>query len=207
MLHHERRQKAPENYARQMALSESCATPSLLCLAVMLAAAVFSLGSPLGAGGQQKAKFELRSVAFAQGANIPRQFTCDDADISPALSWNEPPQGTQSFALIMDDPDAPAGTFVHWVVYNLPADSRQLPERIPGNDALTGGTLQGVNDFPRTGYGGPCPPPGRPHRYFFKLYALDAKLNLKAGARKQDVERAMKGHILAQAELMGRYGR
>jgi Raf kinase inhibitor-like YbhB/YbcL family protein len=153
------------------------------------------------------AKLELKSPAFIQGGKIPRQATCDGGDISPALSWSESPQGTQSFALITEDPDAPSGTFVHWVVYNLPANARSLPERIPGSEEIPGGGMQGTNDFPATGYEGPCPPPGKPHRYFFKLYALDSKLDLKAGARKLEVEQAMKGHVLAQGQLMARYGR
>jgi hypothetical protein len=164
---------------------------------------------PAGMWAQKNAgaKLELKTTAFTPGGNIPKPFTCDGADVSPALSWTEPPPGTQSFALIMDDPDAPGGTFVHWVVYNVPASARQLPEGLPPNGQLHGGGFQGKNDFPITGYGGPCPPRGKPHRYFFKLYALDTQLNLKAGARKQDVEQAMKGHILAEAQLMGQYGR
>lgn len=150
---------------------------------------------------------ELKSTAFKPGGEIPKKFTCDGPDASPALTWNEPPAGTQSFTLIMDDPDAPGGTWVHWVVYDLPPGTRELPEGVPKVGEIQGGGQQGRNDFPKIGYGGPCPPPGKPHRYFFKLYALDAKLNLKAGATKRDVEQAMKGHILTQAELMGRYGR
>jgi hypothetical protein len=107
----------------------------------------------------------------------------------------------------VDDPDAPAGTWVHWVVYNLPAAARQLPERVPPGDAITGGGKQGVNDFPQDGYGGPCPPPGKPHRYFFRLYALDTVLTLRHPVHRQDVDSAMKGHVLAQAELMGAFGR
>jgi len=158
---------------------------------------------------QQKAsapKLEIKSTAFKHNGFIPTQYTCDGSDVSPALSWAEPPAGTESFALIMDDPDAPMGTFVHWVVYNLPATARQLPERVPGNSEVQGG-FQGVNDFPKTGYGGPCPPPGKPHRYFFKLYALDSKLDLKGEVKKRDIEAALKGHVLAHAELIGRYGR
>lgn len=150
---------------------------------------------------------ELKSTAFKPGGEIPKKFTCDGPDASPALTWNDPPAGTQSFTLIMDDPDAPGGTWVHWVVYDLPAGTRELPEGVPKVGEIQGGGRQGRNDFPKIGYGGPCPPPGKPHHYFFKLYALDAKLNLKAGATKRDVEQAMKGHILTQAELMGLYGR
>ncbi|NWG13314.1 MAG: YbhB/YbcL family Raf kinase inhibitor-like protein [Acidobacteria bacterium] len=151
--------------------------------------------------------FTLTSKAFENGGNIPKMFTCDGQDVSPSLAWSEPPAGTQSLALIADDPDAPMGTWVHWVAYDLPAGARELPQAIPRTGGLPGGGAQGVNDFRRTGYGGPCPPPGKPHRYYFKLYALDRKLGLKLGASKRDVEAAMKGHILAQAELMGRYGR
>jgi Raf kinase inhibitor-like YbhB/YbcL family protein len=176
--------------------------------ALALAAASLTFLTPsLSAAQESSGKLELRTTAFQPGGNIPKLFTCDGADTSPALSWSDPPPRTQSFVLIMDDPDAPGGTFVHWVVYNLPASTRQLPERLPGNDEMQGGGNQGVNDFARTGYGGPCPPPGRPHRYFFRLYALDGKLNLKTAARRKDVDQAMKGHVLAHAELMGLYGR
>jgi Raf kinase inhibitor-like YbhB/YbcL family protein len=151
--------------------------------------------------------FEVQSPDFSSGASIPKQFTCDGADISPALAWNAPPGGTQSFALIADDPDAPVGTWVHWVLFDLPANARSLSQNIPKQEQLADGSRQGRNDFRKIGYGGPCPPPGKPHRYFFKLYALDTKLNLQPGATKKDVERAMQGHILAQAEWMGRYAR
>ncbi len=150
---------------------------------------------------------ELKSPDFTSGANIPKQFTCDAADISPALAWNDPPAATRSFALIADDPDAPVGTWVHWVLFDLPANARALPQNVPKQEQLADGSRQGRNDFRKIGYGGPCPPPGKPHRYFFKLYALDTKLNLQPGATKKDVERAMQGHILAQAEWMGRYAR
>lgn len=151
--------------------------------------------------------FSLQSSAFSQGADIPRKFTCDGPDLSPALKWTEPPPGTQSLAIVMDDPDAPVGTWVHWVLYDLPGSTRELPEGIAKKDVLDNGGRQGRNDFGRLGYGGPCPPPGKPHRYFFKLYALDVATTLKSGATKADLERAMKGHVLAQAELMGRYKR
>ena len=149
----------------------------------------------------------LTSPAFPPGGTIQRKHTCDGPDVSPALNWTDPPAGTQSWALIMDDPDAPVGTWVHWVLYDLPAAARALPENVPKQEQLPDGSRQGRNDFRRTGYGGPCPPAGPAHRYFFKLYALDAKVGLRAGATKADVERAMQGHILGQAELMGRYGR
>jgi len=150
----------------------------------------------------------LTTNAFSPGGTIPRKFTCDGPDVSPALKWTDPPAGTQSFALIADDPDAPAGTWVHWVVYDLPATARELPENVPKQEQVpSGGGVQGRNDFRKIGYGGPCPPPGPTHRYFFKLYALDTKLNLKPGATKAEVEKAMKGHALAEAQLMGKYGR
>jgi hypothetical protein len=150
---------------------------------------------------------QITSSAFSAGETIPKKFTCDGPDVSPKLIWSDSPARTQSFALIMDDPDAPVGTWVHWVLYDLPADTKELSESVAKQEQLPNGARQGRNDFGKIGYGGPCPPPGKPHRYFFKLYALDAKLNLKSGATKAEVERAMKGHILTQAELIGRYGR
>lgn len=153
---------------------------------------------------QQGAAMRLESSAFTAGQPIPQKYTCQGDDVSPPLSWSGAPQGAKAFALIVDDPDAPAGTWVHWVIYNLVAGP--LPEGVPARDRAAGG-IQGKNDFQRIGYGGPCPPPGKAHRYFFKLYALDAPLDLGAAARKSDVEKAMQGHTLAQAELMGTYQR
>ena len=150
---------------------------------------------------------KLTSTAFQAGGDIPAKYTCSGPDVSPALSWTDPPRDTRSFALIADDPDAPAGTWVHWVVYDLPASARQLPENVPKTESILAGGMQGQNDFRKTGYGGPCPPPGNAHRYYFKLYALDSQLNLKPGATKKAVEEALQGHVLAQAELMGRFKR
>lgn len=150
---------------------------------------------------------DLTSPDFPSGGTIPKQFTCDGGDLSPALQWKAAPSGTQSFALIADDPDAPVGTWVHWVLFDLPATLRSLPQNFPKDPQASDSSRQGTNDFDKIGYNGPCPPPGKPHRYFFKLYALDTKLNLKAGATKKDVERAMQGHILARGEYMGRYSR
>jgi Raf kinase inhibitor-like YbhB/YbcL family protein len=150
---------------------------------------------------------KLKSSDFASGAMIPKQFTCDGADSSPALEWSDPPGGTQSFALIVDDPDAPVGTWVHWVVFDLPANLRALARSVPRKEEMGDGSRQGRNDFGKIGYGGPCPPAGAAHRYFFKIYALDTKLNLKPGATKADVERAKQGHVLAEGEWMGRYSR
>jgi Raf kinase inhibitor-like YbhB/YbcL family protein len=150
--------------------------------------------------------FELTSPVFAPGESIPTRYTCDGDDISPPLAWTDPPAGTQSLALICDDPDAPVGTWVHWVLYNLPPDARSLPEAVPSDADLPRGGRHGENSWRRLGYGGPCPPSGT-HRYFFKLYALDTVLDLDAGVDKKQVLRAMEGHVLAEAELMGVYSR
>lgn len=149
----------------------------------------------------------ISTGAFRAGEAIPAEYTCDGKNVSPELSWDPIPAGAKSIALIMDDPDAPRGTFVHWVLYDIPANTQKLPKGVPKNETLADGSRQGMTDFGRPGYGGPCPPPGKPHRYYFKIYALDTKLNLPSGATKADVERAMKGRILAQGELMGKYGR
>jgi Raf kinase inhibitor-like YbhB/YbcL family protein len=151
--------------------------------------------------------FELTSPAFKEGDLIPKKHTCDGPDASPLLRWSNPPTGTRSLALIADDPDAPVGTWVHWVIFNLPADLRELSEGVPAQETLANGARQGLNDFKRVGYGGPCPPPGKPHRYYFKLYALDSALKLNPRATKGQVVEASKGHILAEAQLMGRFGR
>lgn len=148
----------------------------------------------------------ISSGAFVEGGSIPVEYTCDGSDVSPPLLLKGIPDGAKSIALIMDDPDAPGGTFVHWVIYNIPAGTRQLPKGIPTTVTLNDGSRQGISDFRRTGYGGPCPPSGT-HRYYFKLYALDIVLDLPQGASKAQLEKAMQGHILAKSELMGRYGR
>ncbi len=151
--------------------------------------------------------FRLSASAFAEGADIPVEHTCDAANISPALTWTEPPDGTRSLALVADDPDAPGRTWVHWVLYGLAPVPRELPEAIETALTLPSGGRQGSNDFGRIGYGGPCPPPGAPHRYFFRLYALDTILGLAPGATRAALDRAMRGHVLATAEVMGRYQR
>src|SRR5579884_2865050 len=147
--------------------------------------------------------FTLSSPAFPPGGRIPRDHTCDGADRSPPLAWDGVPEGTRAFALICDDPDAPAGTWVHWVLYDLPPTAHETVRALPRAETLPDGARQGRNDFGRSGYGGPCPPPGKPHRYFFKLYALDAAVALQPGATKKELLRAMEGHILAEAHLMG----
>ena len=150
--------------------------------------------------------FQLTSPGFKHRDAIPAQYTCDGRNISPPLVWTVPPEGAQSFALIADDPDAPNGTWVHWVAYNIPMASRRLSESVPATKELPDGTWQGITDFKRVGYGGPCPPSGT-HRYFFKLYALDTALTPEEGMTKAKLEQAMQGHILGQAELMGAYRR
>ncbi|MGO8720006.1 MAG: YbhB/YbcL family Raf kinase inhibitor-like protein [Acidobacteriaceae bacterium] len=149
----------------------------------------------------------LKITAFANGGEIPKRHTCSGADLSPALSWNGVSPAAHSLALIVDDPDAPKGTWTHWLIWNIPAHLTALAEGVLAREVLENGACQGRNDFNRIGYGGPCPPPGKVHRYFFKLYALDTALNLKAGASRQELERAMKGHVLSHAEWMGMYRR
>ncbi len=156
---------------------------------------------------QQAAKIELSSAAFANGQSIPKKYTCDGEDVSPPLKWTNAPKETKSFALISDDPDAPAGTWVHWVIFNIPADVSELKENLPKTESVLGKAKQGINDFEKIGYGGPCPPSGSPHRYFFKLYALDTELNLSGNVKKEDLVKAMQGHILAEGQIIGTYQR
>lgn len=151
-------------------------------------------------------EMKITSQAFEDGGMIPEKYTCDDINVSPPLAWGPGPEGTQTYALICDDPDAPMGTWVHWVLFNLPANIDELPEGVPPERDLESGAKQGMNDFRKIGYGGPCPPGGT-HRYFFKLYALDAGMDLEAGAAKSDLLSAMEGHILAECQLMGKYQR
>jgi Raf kinase inhibitor-like YbhB/YbcL family protein len=172
---------------------------------VKFAIAFVLLLTLFGYGGVAMA-FELTSTAFGNGETIPQKYSCDGPDISPPLQWTDPPAGTKSLALICDDPDAPVGIWVHWVLYGLSADTRELSEDIPKEKMLENGR-QGKNDFGRIGYGGPCPPRGPAHRYFFKLYALDVECDLSPGMTKADLLKAMGGHILGEAELKGRYGR
>lgn len=149
----------------------------------------------------------LSSPAFKAGETIPKEFSCEGADKSPHLKWSDVPEGTQSFVMIMDDPDAPVGTWDHWILFDIPANTMELPSGISHDPELSNGSRSGLNSWMKHGYGGPCPPPGGPHRYFFKLYALDKKLELPATSTKAQVESAMKGHILAESQLMGIYSR
>ena len=147
----------------------------------------------------------LLSTTFANGQPIPRDCTCDGENRSPHLAWSEIPVDTRSFALVCDDPDAPRGTWVHWVLFNLPADAVELAPGVPRTPELPSGARQGLNDSGNIGYDGPCPPPGTPHRYFFRLYALDSALNLTPGVKRSDLDEAMVNHILADTVLMGTY--
>jgi Raf kinase inhibitor-like YbhB/YbcL family protein len=150
---------------------------------------------------------QVNSKLISPGGEFPKRETCDGQNTSPQLAWSGTPPATRSFALILDDPDAPGGTFTHWMVWNIPAGTHELPENLAKTAELADGARQGRNDFGKVGYGGPCPPPGKPHRYFFRLYALDNAPAVKAGAGREELERALQGHILARGELMGRYAR
>jgi Raf kinase inhibitor-like YbhB/YbcL family protein len=172
---------------------------------VLLAGAVSSCGSnPAPLTAAQATPLSLTCTDFPSGGTIPRKYGCDGEDVSPPLQWGEPPPGTRSLALVMDDPDA--GGFRHWVLYNLPAAARSLPEAVPPDGELPDGTRQGKNGWDKLGYGGPCPPKGT-HRYSFRLYALDILLELPAGASLGDLYQAMQGHVLAEGELVGVYTR
>jgi Raf kinase inhibitor-like YbhB/YbcL family protein len=156
--------------------------------------------------GGKKMDLRITSSAFEEGALIPPKYTCDGENVSPPLKWETVPEGTKSIALISDDPDAPMGTWVHWVLFNVPGETKELAENVPPDKTLTNGASQGTNDFRKIGYGGPCPPGGT-HRYFFRIYALDAQIDLPAGATKPELLKAIQGHILGQGQLMGKYKR
>jgi Raf kinase inhibitor-like YbhB/YbcL family protein len=182
-------------------------------LTLVVAAVALSLiaAQPFPAAAQSKQRqirLEISSPAFREGEMIPKRFTCQGKDVSPPLKIAPSVKGSVSLVLIMDDPDAPRGTWVHWVLFNLPSDAREIPEAIPARPILPNGAMHGANSWGnrRIGYGGPCPPSGT-HRYYFKVYALDAKLNLRPGATIAQVEKAMKGHVMAEGQLMGRYKR
>lgn len=149
---------------------------------------------------------QVSSIAFQEGGMIPNKYTCDGQDVSPPLAWTKPPDGTKSLALISDDPDAPVGTWVHWVIYGISPSNQSLPEAVPKEKIVLGSARQGVNDFRKIGYGGPCPPRGT-HRYYFRLYALNNVPDLPPGASKNDLMKAMEGHIVAEGQLMGKFGR
>jgi len=175
-----------------------------LAVLFMLAFLLIPLSNTLCLKGGKA--MEIKSTVFSEGGMIPQKYTCDGMDISPPLEWASIPDGTKSLAIICDDPDAPMGTWVHWVYYNIPPSMSGMPEHVETVESPPTGGTQGINDFRKFGYGGPCPPGGT-HRYFFRLYALDTELSLPPGATKDKVMRAMKGHILAETYLMGKYRR
>jgi len=170
-------------------------------------AGILNISCPVSGWAEEPMdKIELSSTAFGEGSTIPSDFTCDGADMSPPIEWSGVPADAKSIAVIAEDPDAPGGDWVHWLIYNLPADFNRLPAGIPQKADLPNGGLQGRNDFGGIGYGGPCPPRGT-HRYFFKIYALDTLLPLNPGAVKKELLDAMQGHVLAEGKLMGTYER
>ncbi len=173
-------------------------TASAACSSVKDSASPGSSPGPTEEGG--KMSMQIQSSAFANGEKIPQKYTCDGENVSPPLAWSGTPQDTRSLVLIVDDPDAPSGTFVHWLSYEIPAETTQIPE---GGQA----GIQGQNSFRKEGYGGPCPPKGPAHRYFFKIFALDSHLDLKSGATMKEVESAMRAHVLAQGQMIGLYSR
>lgn len=187
------------------------AMPGKSCALLMLAVPCLGLGCKPPSNetkkGDSPMPIELTSTVFQKGETIPKQYTGDGVDQSPPLRWTEPPSGTKSLALICDDPDAPRGTWVHWVLFNLPPQTRELEENVPTIATLPSGAKQGKNDFGNIGYGGPAPPKGKAHRYFFKVYALAVAVDLTPGANKAQLEDAMKGHVLAEGQLMGTYKR
>ncbi len=172
-----------------------------LCLTILPV-----LGFCLIVSAKGVTKMKISSSAFGHEEKIPSRYTCDSQDVSPPLAWEQVPAEAKSLVLICDDPDAPMGTWVHWVFYDIPPSLAGLPEKIAPVERPDIGGVQGKNDFGRPGYGGPCPPSGT-HRYFFKLYALDTVLNLPPGRTKKQVLQAMEGHVLAEAVLMGTYSR
>lgn len=171
----------------------------ILCIILLCLGFIIKGGEVMG--------LDLESPAFRNGEFIPAKYTGKGEDVSPPLEWADVPENTKSFALISDDPDAPMGTWVHWVIYDIPADKRSLPENVRKDKVLDDGSKQGITDFRRIGYGGPYPPPGPAHRYFFKLYALDAKLGLKPGLTKEALLNAIEGHVVEKVELMGKFKR
>lgn len=186
----------------------------IILLLVLLLVAPFVAGcrsndppaAPAAGGGAAAAPITLSSTSLHDG-KVPKEFTCDGSDTSPPLSWTAPPSGTRSLVLTVTDPDAPGGTFTHWVLFNVPASTIGLPAGIPKQGQLTDGSRQGQNDFGKPGYGGPCPPHGSTHRYFFDLFALDKDLDLPSGATRAQVEDAIGTHVLARSKLVARYGR
>jgi len=179
-------------------------TTSLLLISLLAFGGLFV---PSLADGGDAMSLKVTSDAFHDGEPIPKDHTCDGADRSPPLQWEDAPEGTKAFAVVVDDPDAPVGTWTHWLIYNVPPAAKALGRGVPTKDTLGDGSRQGTNDFGKIGYGGPCPPRGSNHRYFFKVYALSAPLDLEPGAKRDAVLKALKEKTLAQGQLIGRYGR
>jgi Raf kinase inhibitor-like YbhB/YbcL family protein len=195
------------NMIRLTVLTSLLLLPALACRNAPMPGGA-SVAAAEGSGSAEGATaLAVSTTAFAPGGAIPRSFTCDGEGVSPDLLWTAAAGSVQSFAVIADDPDAPRGTFTHWLAWNIPAQSKGLEKNMPNDETLANCARQGRNGFGRTGYAGPCPPAGTTHRYFFKVFALDAKLDLKAGADRDELESAMKGHVMAQGEVMGTYGR
>ncbi len=181
-----------------------CASLGLL---MFLSVACRSAENKSTEGGAGAAKIQIGSPAFPQRGTIPDKYTCRGENVSPPLEWSGIPQGAKSLALTVEDPDAPGRTFVHWVLFNVPPTSHSIAEGVSRDAFLDGGSMQGTNDFGRSGYDGPCPPPGKAHRYFFRLFALDMQLSERPGAREKAIVDAMQGHVLAAGELVGTYRR
>jgi Raf kinase inhibitor-like YbhB/YbcL family protein len=181
---------------------------ALLLIAALVIVCAFQSArmSEAGKARGRKVQIKVTSAVFHEGDMIPKRYTCDGANVSPPLAWTGVPQNTKSIAVLCDDPDAPMGTWVHWIMFNLPASARDLPEHVPTDLVLKSGAKQGAGDSGRIGYDGPCPPGGT-HRYYFKVYALDRQLDLEPGVRKGPFAKAIEGHILAQGHLMGKYSR
>jgi len=182
----------------QMRRANSHLSLALLCFLALSIACAAAAGS---------SELSIQSAEFVANGPIPAAYTCAGDGKSPALAWSGVPAATQTLALIVRDPDAPMGSYVHWVIYNLPANVTALPAAMPTTATLGNGGVQGVNGSGTRGYYGPCPPPGPAHHYHFRLYALDVKLELAAGASADEIEQAMKGHVLASADLVGTFGR
>ena len=180
--------------------------PAILFLHAVLAILTASCGESVTEKGRKTMEISVKCPVFKDGEMIPSRYTCDGVNVSPPITWSDPPESTKSLALICDDPDAPMGTWVHWVVYNIAPNQAGFGENVPTGSRTPDGAVQGVTDFGTEGYGGPCPPSGT-HRYYFKVYALDMELSINGQATKKQVVDAMKGHILAQGQIMGRYKR
>lgn len=178
-----------------------------LVLGVLAPSAWAQYGVPLFDTEEESGRFRFWSPAFESNSRVPSRYTCDSRNVSPPLEWEGAPIRAESFALIMDDPDAPVGTWVHWVLFNIPGRAIELPEGIPTDEVLPDGSRQGRNSFGEIGYGGPCPPRGPEHRYVFRLYALDTMLDLPPGTTKEELLAAIEHHVLARVRLVGRYGR